>query len=44
MKTNCITFPIRDKEGNCLIVARRSVKGKYFNYPSKAKKSVYRNI
>ena len=39
--TDCITFPIRDVDGNCLFVARRSVKGKYFNYPSKAEKPVY---
>jgi len=39
--TNCITFPVRDKEGNCLFVARRSVKSKYFNYPQSAEKPVY---
>lgn len=40
-ETNCITFPIRDKEGNCLFVARRSVNTKYFNYPSGAEKPLY---
>jgi DNA primase len=40
-KTDCLTFPIRDINGNCLFVARRSVKTKYFNYPSKAEKPLY---
>lgn len=40
-KTNCITFPIRDKNGNCLFVARRSVCEKYFNYPSGVEKPLY---
>ena len=39
--TDCITFPIRDENGNCLFIARRSVKGKYFNYPSNASKPLY---
>lgn len=39
--TNCITFPVRDKDGNCLFVARRSVKAKYFNYPNNAEKPLY---
>ena len=40
-KTDCITFPIRDMQGRCLFVARRSVKTKFFNYPSKAEKPLY---
>lgn len=40
-KTDCLTFPIRDKSGNTLFIARRSVKTKYFNYPSKAEKPLY---
>ena len=40
-KTDCITFPVRDKNGKCLFIARRSVKSKYFNYPSAAEKPVY---
>lgn len=40
-ETECITFPVRDKDGNCLFVARRSVKTKYFNYPSGAEKPLY---
>lgn len=40
-KTDCITFPVRDKNGNCLFVARRSVNTKYFNYPAGVKKPLY---
>ena len=40
-KTDCITMPVRDKNGNCLFVARRSVHTKYFNYPSGSEKPVY---
>jgi len=40
-ETDCITFPVRDISGNCLFVARRSIKGKYFNYPSGAHKPLY---
>ena len=40
-ETDCITFPVRDKKGNCLFVARRSVKSKYFNYPNGVHKPVY---
>lgn len=40
-ETNCITFPVRDKNGNCLFIARRSVKAKYFNYPISAEKPLY---
>lgn len=39
--TNCITFPVRDQEGNCLFVARRNVDIKYFNYPQSVEKPVY---
>ena len=39
--TNSITFPIRDKNGNCLFVARRNVDIKWFNYPSGAEKPIY---
>lgn len=41
VKTDCITFPVRDKDGNCLFVARRNVKTKYFNYPAGAEKPLY---
>lgn len=39
--SKCITFPIRDINGNCLFVARRSVVSKFFNYPSGVEKPVY---
>lgn len=39
--TQCITFPVRDIEGNTLFIARRSVNTKYFNYPSGAEKPLY---
>lgn len=40
-ETDMITFPVRDIYGNCLFVARRSVKGKYFHYPCGAEKPLY---
>ena len=40
-KTPCITFPVRDERGNTLFVARRSVKGKLFHYPTNVDKPVY---
>ena len=40
-ETDCITFPIRDTKGNCLFVARRSVRTKWFNYPVGAEKPLY---
>lgn len=40
-ETDCITFPIRDINGNCLFVARRSVKTKFFNYPEDVEKPLY---
>lgn len=39
--TNCITMPVRDKNGNCLFVARRSVQAKFFNYPQGVEKPLY---
>lgn len=39
--TDCITFPVRDIDGNCLFIARRSVKTKYFNYPQGVEKPLY---
>lgn len=41
VKTDCITFPVRDIKGNCLFVARRNVNTKYFNYPAGAEKPLY---
>lgn len=40
-RTNCITFPVRDINGNCLFVARRSVSSKFFNYPQGVAKPLY---
>ena len=39
--TRCITFPVRDKQGRTLFVARRSVDIKYFNYPQSSQKPLY---
>lgn len=39
--TDSITFPVRDANGNCLFVARRSVKTKFFNYPQGVVKPLY---
>ncbi len=39
--TQCLTFPVRDIKGNCLFVARRSVKTKWFNYPEGVEKPLY---
>lgn len=39
--SDMITFPVRDIYGNCLFVAKRSVKGKMFVLPSNKNKPVY---
>lgn len=39
--TESITFPVKDIFGNCLFVARRSVKTKWFNYPEGVEKPLY---
>ena len=36
-----ITFPVRDKDGNCLFVTKRSVNIKWFNYPNDVEKPLY---
>ena len=41
IRTNCITFPVRDIEGNCVFVARRNVSTKWFNYPKDVEKPLY---
>ena len=41
IKTNSITFPVRDINGNVLFIARRRVDYKYFNYPSGVEKPLY---
>ena len=40
-ETECITFPVRDKNGNCLFIARRSVNTKFFSYPQGVEKPLY---
>lgn len=37
----CITFPVKDRLGRCLFIFRRSVEGRYFNYPKGVEKPVY---
>ena len=37
----CVTFPVRDVQGNTLFFCRRSIVGKYFNYPEGVTKPVY---
>lgn len=37
----CITFPVRDKDGNTLFIGRRSIEGKIFHYPSGVEKPIY---
>lgn len=39
--TPCITFPVRDVNGNTLFLCRRSIQGKFFNYPTGVTKPVY---
>lgn len=39
--TQCITMPIRDKNGKTLFFCRRSVNTKYFNYPEGVEKPIY---
>lgn len=36
-----ITFPNRNIDGNCLFVAKRSIRTKFFHYPSGTTKEVY---
>lgn len=40
-KEQMITFPVRDINGNCLFVAKRSVNTKFFNYPEGVVKPLY---
>lgn len=37
----CLTFPVRDIDGNTLFIARRSVDIKFFHYPEGIDKPVY---
>lgn len=37
----CVTFPVKDVQGRALFICRRSIEGKYFNYPRDVEKPVY---
>lgn len=37
----CLTFPVRDKDGNCLFVSRRAIYNKNFFLPPNIEKPVY---
>ena len=37
----CVTFPVKDLQGNTLFLCRRSIEGKFFHYPKGVEKSVY---
>lgn len=37
----CITFPVKDINGNTLFLCRRSIEGKFFHYPRGVEKSLY---
>ena len=37
----CVTFPVKDRLGRCLFIFRRSIEGRYFNYPEGVEKPVY---
>ena len=39
--TESLTFPVKDISGNCLFIARRSIKSKFFNYPEGVEKPLY---
>lgn len=40
-KTDSITFPVKDKNGNCIFVAKRAVKYKRFDLPKNIEKPLY---
>lgn len=40
-KVPCITFPVRDADGNTLFLCRRSIQGKLYNYPEGVVKPVF---
>lgn len=37
----CITFPVKNEQGNVVFIARRSIKGKIFHYPKQVDKPIY---
>lgn len=40
-QNDCLTFPVKNSKGDIIFIARRSVKGKFFNYPTGVEKPVY---
>lgn len=40
-RTNSITFPVRNLLGECVFIARRTVRGKTFNIPKNIEKPLY---
>lgn len=38
---SCITFPVRDENGNVVFIARRSTRGKIFHYLNNVDKPIY---
>lgn len=40
-RTDSITFPVKDSTGNCIFVARRSIRSKHFNLPKGIDKPLY---
>lgn len=40
-KSPCVTFPVKDSLGNTLFIARRTIEGKFWNYPPNVAKPVY---
>lgn len=40
-ENNCITFPIKDPDGNILFIATRNVSTKFFHYPEYVEKPLY---
>ena len=40
-RSNSITFPVKDEDGNCLFVAERSVNYKHYHYPKDVDKPLY---
>ena len=37
----CITIPVRDRQGRTLLLCRRSIQGKLYNYPTGVQKPVF---
>lgn len=37
----CVTFPVKDRDGNVLFISRRSIQGKHFFLPQGIEKSIY---